>query len=43
MEEDVVITYVDTTVFTSDLELLEPGYWLNDKIIAFYFEYAFSR
>jgi hypothetical protein len=41
MDEEAIVTYVDTTIFQSDLDVLDPGCWLNDKIIGFYFEYVF--
>jgi Ulp1 family protease len=33
-----VLTFGDTTLHTSDLRLLRPGYWLNDNLIQFYYE-----
>eukprot|EP01122_Echinamoeba_exundans_P008967 TRINITY_DN3063_c0_g1_i1.p1 TRINITY_DN3063_c0_g1~~TRINITY_DN3063_c0_g1_i1.p1 ORF type:complete len:242 (+),score=43.76 TRINITY_DN3063_c0_g1_i1:40-765(+) len=39
MEEEAIVTYVDTTIFQSDLDVLDPGCWLNDKIIGFYFDF----
>lgn len=34
----VVVTFGDTTLYASDVALLEPGQWLNDSLIAFWFE-----
>lgn len=34
-----VISYGDVLLRTSDVELLTGPYWINDKIIEFYFEY----
>jgi hypothetical protein len=39
-EDEVVITYGDTTLYKSDVALLQPGQWLNDSLISFWFEYA---
>jgi len=40
MEDDpVVLTYGDTTLYESDVALLEPHQWLNDSIISFWFAY----
>lgn len=36
--DDPILTYGDTTLYQADIDLLEPGYWLNDNIIGFYFE-----
>jgi len=33
-----VLSYHDTCLKESDVSLLEGPRWLNDKIIAFYFE-----
>lgn len=37
---DIVLTYKDTTLFKEDVDLLNDGNWLNDKIISFYFEFV---
>eukprot|EP01128_Nolandella_sp_AFSM9_P013040 TRINITY_DN9920_c0_g1_i1.p1 TRINITY_DN9920_c0_g1~~TRINITY_DN9920_c0_g1_i1.p1 ORF type:complete len:225 (+),score=46.43 TRINITY_DN9920_c0_g1_i1:225-899(+) len=34
-----LLTYCNETLYASDLSLLEPGKWLNDKLISFYCEY----
>ncbi|ELR17526.1 Ulp1 protease family, Cterminal catalytic domain containing protein [Acanthamoeba castellanii str. Neff] len=39
MEDKVVVTYGDTTLYESDVALLRPGEWLNDSVISFWFEY----
>ena len=36
---DIVLNYHNSLLRQSDLLLLEKGSWLNDNIIAFYFEY----
>ena len=36
---DIVLSYHNSLLRQSDLLLLEKGSWLNDNIIAFYFEY----
>ena len=36
---EIVLSYGDSLIRKSDLELLQPGCWLNDTIIGFYFEY----
>jgi len=39
MEDKVVVTYGDTTLYESDVALLRPGEWLNDSIVSFWLEY----
>eukprot|EP01025_Chloroclados_australasicus_P056004 TRINITY_DN6879_c0_g1_i1.p1 TRINITY_DN6879_c0_g1~~TRINITY_DN6879_c0_g1_i1.p1 ORF type:complete len:205 (-),score=14.99 TRINITY_DN6879_c0_g1_i1:99-713(-) len=39
MTDPKVCSYHDVLLRQSDVELLEEGEWLNDMIIAFYFEY----
>ena len=34
----VVLNYHDSLLRQSDLQLLQPGHWLNDRIIGFVFE-----
>ncbi|KAI6651033.1 hypothetical protein LOD99_5610 [Oopsacas minuta] len=36
---EIVLNYHNSLLRQSDLLLLEKGYWLNDNLIAFYFEY----
>lgn len=43
MEDEVVLTYGDTTLFQNDLCALHHSNWLTDKIITFYFEYDSLR
>jgi len=38
-ENKIVVTYGDTTLHQSDVDLLEGDNWVNDNIIAFYFEW----
>ena len=33
------MTYGDVTLYTSDLELLEPPAWFSDKLLFFYYEW----
>lgn len=35
----VVLTYKNITLKRADIDLLRGPYWINDQIIAFYFEY----
>ncbi|KAL1122145.1 hypothetical protein AAG570_003550 [Ranatra chinensis] len=37
--ESVVLSYHDTLIYESDLDLLTGPHWLNDTIIGFYLEY----
>jgi hypothetical protein len=41
--EPPLLTYGDVTLYESDVALLQPPAWLNDKIILFYFEYLARR
>jgi Ulp1 family protease len=41
-DESVVLTFEDTTLVKADLKLLDDGYWLNDKIIGFFYEFVIS-
>lgn len=38
-----VLSFGDTVLTELELSFLEPGQWLNDNIIHFYFEYEPSR
>ncbi len=38
--ETPLFTYDDTTVMSTDVELLDPPHFLNDRVISFYFEYV---
>lgn len=38
MADDVVLSYYDSLLRQSDVELLQEGQWLNDNIIAFMME-----
>lgn len=35
-----LFTFGETTLYKADLDTLEPGCWLNDKMIDFYWEYV---
>jgi len=35
---DIILSYHDSLLRRSDLELLQEGRWLNDSIISFMFE-----
>lgn len=35
-----VLAYGDTVITDLELQFLEPGQWLNDNIIHFYFEFV---
>ncbi|XP_049802855.1 sentrin-specific protease 8-like [Schistocerca nitens] len=37
--DQVVLSFHDTLLHRSDIELLTGPYWLNDTLISFYFEY----
>ena len=37
--DEIVLSYEDVLLRESDLELLDPGNWLNDRIISFWFLY----
>jgi len=39
MTDPIVVTYQDVTIHSSDLDLLEGTNWLNDSLLAYYFEY----
>lgn len=42
MEDDpMFVTYHDTTLHQSDVAILSSNGWLNDRIIAFWFEYVY--
>ena len=41
--EHTVLSYHDSLLTSSDVNLLEPSKWLNDKLIGFCFEYVDSR
>ena len=38
-EDDVLLTYHDSTIYRSDLRLFRDGHWLNDHAILFCYEY----
>uniref|UniRef100_A0A6B2LHV5 Ubiquitin-like protease family profile domain-containing protein n=1 Tax=Arcella intermedia TaxID=1963864 RepID=A0A6B2LHV5_9EUKA len=38
-----MFTYEDTTIYQSDLDLCANPRWLNDRVIAFYFDYLNSQ
>ena len=38
MSMEVVLSYEDSCLYSCDVALLQPGNWLNDKIIDFYFQ-----
>jgi sentrin-specific protease 8 len=38
-EGSVVLTYKDHTLYESDLSLLGPRQWLNDRLIGFYYDF----
>lgn len=38
-EDKIVLSYFDSLLRQSDVELLEGPHWLNDQLISFYFEY----
>ena len=38
-KDPVVLSYDESLLRKSDVELLHGPYWLNDNIISFYFEY----
>jgi sentrin-specific protease 8 len=35
----IVLSYNDSLLHESDLQLLDVGYWLNDQLISFFYEY----
>ncbi|CAG9864821.1 unnamed protein product [Phyllotreta striolata] len=39
MNNKIVLSYNESLLRSSDIELLKGPYWLNDSIISFYFEY----
>lgn len=39
LSNEIVLSYYDCLLRTSDVALLQGSYWLNDVIIGFYFEY----
>lgn len=42
MADATLFTYGNHTLYASDLALLQPGQWLNDRVIGFYYECAAS-
>ncbi|XP_050508908.1 sentrin-specific protease 8-like [Diabrotica virgifera virgifera] len=42
MTDNIVLSYKESLLRTSDVELLKGPFWLNDTIISFYFEYLES-
>ncbi|XP_009895390.2 sentrin-specific protease 8 [Dryobates pubescens] len=43
MEDPVVLSYMDSLLRQSDVALLDPPNWINDRIIGFAFEYFASK
>ena len=43
MSDPVIASVGDAIVRQSDLKLLSPPNWLNDRIISFYFEYLYEN
>ena len=39
MSDSIVLSYFDSLLRQSDLALIEKPNWLNDKVIAFAFQY----
>ena len=39
-EMETILTYGDAVITAASLSLLDPGGWLDDNLIAFYFECA---
>ncbi|CAK8680782.1 unnamed protein product [Clavelina lepadiformis] len=37
--DEIIVNYHDSLLRKSDVRLLEPGNWINDKIIGFMFQY----
>ncbi len=37
--EKIILNYNDSLLHDSDLELLEPSQWLNDRLLGFVYEY----
>ena len=37
-EDAIVLSYEDSLLYQADVKLLEPGGWINDKIVGFAFE-----
>lgn len=37
--DSIILSYYDSLIHQSDLELLKEGQWLNDRIIGFVYEY----
>jgi len=40
---DIVLTFFDSLLRESDLEILRGDQWLNDTLISFYFEYLSNK
>lgn len=38
MNDKVVLSYHDISLYQSDITILENSEWLNDNIISFYYE-----
>jgi sentrin-specific protease 8 len=38
-KEEIILNYNDSLIYESDLEILNDGQWLNDRLIAFVYEY----
>jgi len=38
-KDEIILSYEDVLLRKSDLELLNPGNWLNDNLISFWFSY----
>lgn len=41
--DPAILTYENTTLFLSDLKLIDPPHFLNDRLLGFYFEYFFVK
>ena len=42
-EDKVILSYGDSIIRESDMNILEGPHWLNDRIITFYFEYLYEK
>jgi len=38
-----VLEFYGTSIYKADLELLEPGQWLNDSLITFAMDYCANK
>jgi len=39
LQEALSFTYHDVTLYHSDISLLDEPFWINDKLISFYYDY----